>query len=484
MINRQNYFEKIKEYDASSFPEALKKGHDYLQKVAPGNNWTNYEASEAIQKMVDLYIVKLNEHIGENTPKQAAVKPVIAQKEKTPAVPKSAIQKTANNAKPEKTGNDLQLVARIPEELRFIRRFVNLNGKTKTRDEVLRFINSLQRAILEKRIRKTSPYAKQVVLIQDKLIELYNGMRAKARVDLKPETVSKLKETLGGEKVMKEIVFLKKYLNLNGKPGMKEQARKLAEQMQKAVKKREISETGIYSEVLKKAYKNLNEYSKDKKIKTLQIEKTELNGLNGMLNGLDGVTANEFVAQPEVMNSMDFANMTFETLGLHGKWLTLIGDPCRNFTAMVFGKPKMGKSYLCIDFAGYLARHHGKVLYVAKEEGLDMTLQTKLNEKNVKHPNLFVAGSLPIDLSPYNFIFLDSVNKLGLSASDLNAMSTQWPDKAFVYVFQSTKYGGYKGSQEFQHDVDVVIEVPEKGKAVQMGRFNQGGEMDIFQQAA
>jgi hypothetical protein len=28
--------------------------------------------------------------------------------------------------------------------------------------------------------------------------------------------------------------------------------------------------------------------------------------------------------------------------------------------------------------------------------------------------------------------------------------------------------------------VDVVIEVPEKGKAVQMGRFNQGGEMDIF----
>jgi hypothetical protein len=26
----------------------------------------------------------------------------------------------------------------------------------------------------------------------------------------------------------------------------------------------------------------------------------------------------------------------------------------------------------------------------------------------------------------------------------------------------------------------VVIEVPERGKAVQFGRFNQGGEMDIF----
>jgi hypothetical protein len=29
--------------------------------------------------------------------------------------------------------------------------------------------------------------------------------------------------------------------------------------------------------------------------------------------------------------------------------------------------------------------------------------------------------------------------------------------------------------------VDVVIEVPEKGKAIQMGRFNQGGEIDIFE---
>ena len=83
------------------------------------------------------------------------------------------------------------------------------------------------------------------------------------------------------------------------------------------------------------------------------------------------------------MNSMDFANMEFATIGLKGKWYKLIGDPSRNFTAMVFGKPKMGKSYLCIDFAGYLARHHGKVLYVAKEEGLDYTLQQKLNDKDV-----------------------------------------------------------------------------------------------------
>ncbi len=65
----------------------------------------------------------------------------------------------------------------------------------------------------------------------------------------------------------------------------------------------------------------------------------------------------------QIMNSVDFAKMQFDSIGFKRKWLDFIGDPAQGFTAMVFGKPKMGKSYLCIDFAGYLARNHGKVLY-------------------------------------------------------------------------------------------------------------------------
>jgi predicted ATP-dependent serine protease len=145
---------------------------------------------------------------------------------------------------------------------------------------------------------------------------------------------------------------------------------------------------------------------------------------------------------------------------------------------MVFGKPKMGKSYLCIDFAAYLARNHGKVLYVAKEEGLDYTLQEKLNA--VKHPNLFVTGELQSDLSPFDFVFLDSVNRLGLAPEELRNLKARYPNKSFIYVFQSTKQGNFRGENSFQHDVDIVIEVPEKGKAVQMGRFNQGASMELF----
>ncbi|MDX2173857.1 MAG: hypothetical protein SFY56_12110 [Bacteroidota bacterium] len=53
--------------------------------------------------------------------------------------------------------------------------------------------------------------------------------------------------------------------------------------------------------------------------------------------------------------------------------------------------------------------------------------------------------------------------------------------KSFNYELQNTKEVIFTGANEFQHDVDVVIQVPEKGLAVQNGRFNQGGEMRIFE---
>ena len=393
---------------------------------------------------------------------------------------KEAVEKELSKKDKAKEQQEVTLVERIPEELRFIKRFVNMDGKWKTKDEILRFINSLQKAILEKRIRKISNWADQIEFIQGKLIDVYNSMKQKIKIELKEETKVQFRLISTEEKVMPSINFIKRYISMNGKPGMREKAKKLLEQINRAMDKGKIGDSDTYISEIHTIKKNLKSFATTKVQKTLEIEKTELNGLEGILgcacqqlNGLDEL--------PPVMNSMDFANIEFDTIGLRGKWHDLIGDPSRNFTAMVFGKPKMGKSYLCIEFAGYLARHHGKVLYVAKEEGLDMTLQKKLNERNVKHPNLYVASLLPADVSKYDFIFLDSVNRLGLKPEDLNNLKVRNPAKSFVFIFQSTKMGDFRGANSFQHDVDVVIEVPERGKAVQMGRFNQGGEMEIFE---
>jgi hypothetical protein len=308
---------------------------------------------------------------------------------------------------------------------------------------------------------------------------MYNDMKAKIKIELKPETYNSLKKLTGEEKVMDSVRFIKQYISLNGKIGIKKKADGLLKQITRIVDKKRIPANDPYMNELIKITKNLETFLDDPSMKVLAIEKNELNGLEGIL-GCACTQLNGIEEKPTIMNSMDFANMEFDTIGLKGKWFDLIGDPSSNFTAMVFGKPKMGKSYLCIDFAGYLARNHGKVLYVAKEEGLDLTLQQKLKDKDVAHPNLYVSAILPDNLSVYDFVFLDSVNKLGLKPEDLNRLKQTYPSKSFIFIFQSTKEGHFRGANSFQHDVDVVIEVPQKGKATQMGRFNQGGKIEIF----
>jgi hypothetical protein len=497
MINQNNYFDKEKSIDFYNMPDAIKKGHDYVNKATSnGTSWEAYHGSETVKKVMDMYFAKLNEFVANNNKadvkqrhekvKQQTHQEIIHEAKIKQGIinPDGSPKHTASKkhkAQKEKPTSKASLVERIPEEIRFIRRFINLHGKTKTKDDVLRFINALQKSILEKRIRKTSSYAKEIKYIQESLIKTFNSMRAKMKMEVNDKTYNEFKVLAAGEKVYPSVQLIKKYINLNGKPGMKEKAKQLLAEMERAVRiKKTISKEDPHAPALNKAWENLTAFVKNKSEKVLQIEQKELNGLQGVLNGLDGIDDEPTIKKSAIMNSMDFANMQFETIGLKGKWLNLIGDPSSNFTAMVFGKPKMGKSYLCIDFAGYLARNHGKVLYVAREEGLDMTLQKKLNEKHVQHPNLYVASILPKSLSAYDFIFLDSVNKLGLNPEDLNRLKALNPTKSFVFIFQTTKQGNFRGENSFQHDVDVVIEVPEKGKAVQMGRFNQGGEMEIF----
>ena len=170
--------------------------------------------------------------------------------------------------------------------------------------------------------------------------------------------------------------------------------------------------------------------------------------------------------------------MEFETIGLQGKYSELIGDPCVGFSAMVYGLPKSGKSTLCIDFAKHLAQHHGKVLYVAIEEGFGYTLQEKLERLQAIHPNLYVSETVPVDLSDYDYIFIDSVSRAKLSIEDLNRLRKANPGKSFIFIFHTTKTGQFRGENQFAHDVDVIIEVVD-GKAKGNGRFGWG-EIEVW----
>lgn len=505
MITINNYKETVKDLDYSTLPATYWKTHQFIEKASENyTNWNAYNSNEGIKKLMDAYFEKLDAFLVKNQSKNNDTNNIhvvkIANTE-TPSEKKiSPIQTVKHISVNNETEDmDLSFVERIPEEIKFLKRYVAMNNKRKTKDDILRFINALQKAMVEKRIRKTSPYAKQIRYIQDKLLARFNDMGKHTDVVLSESTLLEFKNLIAQERVMPSIMLIKRYITLNGKYGVKEKAQALINAMKKAVALKKITKSDKYNKLLDEMHSNLNSYIKSKTQKILNIAPAELNGINGVLgcacelSGIDEELAEVNCLEREtepvkpilpkgVMSSMDFSNVQFKTLGFVGKYRKLIGDPSKGFSVMVYGKPKMGKSFLCVDFAGYLARNHGRVLYVAREEGLDMTLQEKLKAKDVAHPNLFVTEQIPEDLSYYDFIFFDSVNKLGLSTSDLDTLKRNNPGKSFVYIFQTTKEGNFRGANEFQHDVDVVIQVPEKGLAVQNGRYNQGGEMRIFEE--
>jgi hypothetical protein len=274
-------------------------------------------------------------------------------------------------------------------------------------------------------------------------------------------------------------------VSLNGKKGMKERAEKLVERMTKAVQKGKIQKSDKYAKRLNDAYEALKNFvagSAD----TLKISRAELNGLMGIvgddlfaqkksLNGFDDEHDDE---NSIVVPSRELLQMEFETIGLKGRYKDLIGDPSVGFSAMVYGLPKSGKSTLCIDFAKHLAEHHGKVLYCAVEEGFGYTLKEKIERLNASHPNLYITDRIPADLSPYQFVFIDSVSKAGMDVSDLEELRKQYPGVSFIFIYHTTKEGRFKGVNTHAHEVDVIVEVG-KGEAKATGRFNAGGSMEI-----
>lgn len=166
--------------------------------------------------------------------------------------------------------------------------------------------------------------------------------------------------------------------------------------------------------------------------------------------------------QNGVLSSVELAGMEFETLPLTGDYKRLIGIPSRNFSAMVYGMPGSGKTSFCIMFAKYLAEMLTmKVLFATIEEGINHTIQEKVLRLNTVHPNLSIASYMP---------------------EDVKALRNLYPNTIFISIFQVTKEGKYKGSQEYEHDVDVVIRA-ENGTVSTVGcknRFGAGGEINVF----
>ena len=186
-----------------------------------------------------------------------------------------------------------------------------------------------------------------------------------------------------------------------------------------------------------------------------------------------------------IMSSEQMLNYQYNELPFSGKWQMLLGKPAQNFHALVFGKPKMGKSYFAVSLAKYLS-NFGRVLYIAAEEGFSSTLKKKIADFGLQNSRVdfanfrdFMQVKNILRAEHYDFVFIDSVNYMRLLPEQVEELKNMLPESGFVTVQQATKQGYARGSQEFGHNCDIIVEIVD-GVAYAQGRFAPPAEMEIF----
>jgi len=444
-------------------------------------------------------------------------------------------------AKPVKPAYDGELVETVLPQVRIIKRYVGMDKKKMTTEKILSFIVSLQKMIRSHAIHKTSKYADEINHIQKELIKLWKyhkGSRAQFLVELTKSDAKVLEayRAIGNsQKPMQSIRVIKQYLSIQGKTDVKEKAKVILANLTT------ILATGAqdtYWTELRNAQESLKDYL-DGKTDVPELSEQALNGFHGLgLIDFDhdidegdlvrtfdskqgrvtkvtgrtiqidtnpghyyakaktrliekktekpcacaGAACLNGVGQVETVNSTEFAKQNFQTVGFTGKWLQLIGDPAEPWKMMVWSKPGKGKSSLMIEFAKYLASAHNRTcLFCANEEGFGLTLQDKFTRMNAFDPNISISQVLPTNLGQYNYVFIDSVTSFKLSITDLEDLIKAFPSTCFVFIYQSTIDGGYRGNKEVEHLVDVSVYINELGYATaQKTRYGGKGTVNVF----
>lgn len=509
MIGTGNYFKEIEKADIDNLPDTLRKSHEFVAKsTSNGSSWDIYNTNTTIRKVIDLYLVKLNEYV---STKQNQAQPDQSERPepKKQIIKQRPPKKAKSNPVKEKPNPSVKhgkLVERIREEVKFIKRYVGLHNKVKSPGAILNLVKGLQRSIVQKLIKKESPFAKEIQSIQDKLVSLYNSMKSEKLIEINAKDLARLVSIAGGEAVYPSINVIRRFVGMQGKELEDKKVNAFIRQIENSVKSKKILKDDPYADKINRIYKLL----KQRTSRTLALSKAELNGLEGILavcdckNDLGKIyhtqgrslrqckkrtysDANKGACSHNkglsgILTAEEIANREIVSLNFNYRWSALLGKPAKNFTMMIHGEPGGGKTTLLLKFAQYLAENFGKVIFISSEEFAATTLTSKVKELfNEFPPNLHFTESVKnYDLSDYDFIVLDSVNDLGLSVADFKQLKQEYPTAAFILLLQHTKAGQFKGGKEWEHETEIAGEIINGVVTIYKNRYGVKGSFDFF----
>lgn len=165
----------------------------------------------------------------------------------------------------------------------------------------------------------------------------------------------------------------------------------------------------------------------------------------------------------------DFLARNFDTYPFAGPWRDTLGEPEKNFRAIIYGRPGQGKTEFAIQLAKYLAQWT-RVYYNSFEQGISKTLQDALIRNQMQevagrvvfgdkesveemHERLSIKGSPMI-------VIIDSRDYLNLTGQQYCDLVEAFPRKTFIILCWESA-GKPKGehAKAIEFMVDIKIHV-------------------------
>lgn len=390
-----------------------------------------------------------------------------------------------------------QTVDTVTETVKFIKRFVNLTRQKIELHKLAAFIRALQKAIVERLIRKSSPHAKDIAAIQETAIKHYRNAHGKwVYIELDEELRDKYYAIGRGEKVRGSVATLKRFVKLVDQPyssSLKKTIENILESLAYQYKKEIIKKNDPYFAKVKEAELAMKKALRDRS--AIRVTSSALNGIHGIiqyetaepdffdeggtdLDGIENAEAVELYDEPNTvpaaLTGEQLRNMKFNAVELDGYHSKLLGQPARNCFMVVYGPPWHGKSAFAISLSKCYAENVGEVAYISSEQHGSMSQQVlaggmgALDTAGLKwFADLQAAG----DLRQYACVVIDSGNAYGLSLDGAIALKKMLPNAALIIILQSTKADDFRGEQGWRHLPDIVLKVKDRHVHTEKNRY-------------
>ncbi len=294
-ITVKNYFKEIKKIKISSLAEEMQQAHSVFNDATDsGKDWDIYNDEKDIKEMIDIYLDKLNSFLSKPTNKAKTIK----QKIKSAKVvkPKINVTKPTENKptpKPSVTkpktkvamNTKTKKVASINKEIALIKRFVNMLDKDKTKPQILSLMNVVQKYLFERRARRVYKYSEELLLINKSLMAAFQKQATTVKVSIAAADEKNLREIAGLEKKRIAVVFIKDYINVQGKTVTKAKVKRLYNRIADAINNGSLTKRDRHWKHVERILDSLKNYYQKE---ILTIHKAELSGLQGIVS--DGNT--------------------------------------------------------------------------------------------------------------------------------------------------------------------------------------------------